>query len=57
MSAVHLDHSYSLLSGRGVATVLEFFKILDIRGEMALDGEIQACIRYSALQKGGGAQQ
>ena len=36
---LHLDQSYSLLSGRSASLVLEFFKALDIRGEMALDGE------------------
>ncbi len=36
---IHLDQSYSLLSGRDVSVLLEFFKALDIRGEMAIDGE------------------
>ena len=36
---LRLDQSYSLLSGRSASVVLEFFKALDIRGEMALDGE------------------
>ena len=39
LSYLHLDESYSLLSGRNVNMVLEFFKMLDVRGEMALDGE------------------
>ena len=38
LNYLHLDQSYSLLSGRDVSVVLEFFKALDIRGEMALDG-------------------
>lgn len=38
LSYLHLDESYSLLSGRNVNMVLEFFKMLDVRGEMALDG-------------------
>lgn len=33
-----LDQTYSLLSARDVSVVLEFFKALDVRGEMALDG-------------------
>ena len=38
LSHLRLDESYSLLSGRSVSVVMEFFKALDIRGEMALDG-------------------
>lgn len=35
---VHLDPTYSLLSGRDVSVLLEFFKALDFRGELAIDG-------------------
>ena len=38
LSHLRLDQSYSLLSGRDISISLEFFKALDIRGEMALDG-------------------
>ena len=38
LNTLSLDPSYSLLSARHVALLLEFFKALDIRGEMALDG-------------------
>ena len=34
-----LDHSYSLLNCRNVSVLLEFFRALDIRGTMALDGK------------------
>ena len=40
LSHVHLDPVYSLLTAREVAIVWEFFKMLDIRSEMALDGTI-----------------
>ena len=40
LSHMKLDQSYSLLSARDVSVVLEFFKALDVRGEMALDGKI-----------------
>lgn len=39
LSNMKLDKTYSLLSARDVRVVLEFFKALDVRGEMALDGE------------------
>ena len=35
---LRLDQSYSLLSGRDISLALEFFKAIDVRGEMALDG-------------------
>ena len=40
LAHLRLDRSYmySLLSGRNVSLALEFFKALDVRGEMALDG-------------------
>lgn len=38
LSFFKLDHSYSLLNCRNVSVLLEFFKALDIRGMMALDG-------------------
>ena len=38
LTHLRLDRSYSLLSGRDVSLALEFFKALDVRGEMALDG-------------------
>ena len=39
LSNMKLDKTYSLLSARDVRVVLEFFKALDVRGEMALDGK------------------
>lgn len=36
-----LDQTYSLLSGREISLTLEFFKALDIRGEMVLDGNLK----------------
>ena len=44
LSHLRLDQSYSLLSGRDVSIALEFFKALDIRGEMALDGMTESRI-------------
>lgn len=38
LTHVRLDPVYSLLTAREVAIVWEFFKMLDIRNEMALDG-------------------
>lgn len=38
---VSLDPVYSLLTAREVAIVWEFFKMLDIRKEMALDGAVE----------------
>ena len=38
LSHIKLDQSYSLLSARDVSVVLELFKAMDVRGEMALDG-------------------
>ena len=38
LSHIMLDQSYSLLSARDVSVVLELFKAVDVRGEMALDG-------------------
>ena len=38
LSYVKLDQSYSLLNCRDVNVLLEFFKALDIRGTMTLDG-------------------
>ena len=38
LSHLRLDQTYCLLDARGVAVVLELFKAIDIRGEMALDG-------------------
>ncbi len=39
LNSLTLDPSYSLLSAKQVALLLEFFKALDFRGEMALDGK------------------
>ena len=41
LSHVRLDPVYSLLTAREVAIVWEFFKMLDVRNEMALDGKMQ----------------
>ena len=38
LSHIKLDQSYSLLSVRDVCVILELFKAMDVRGEMALDG-------------------
>ena len=38
LSHLRLDQTYCLLDARGVSVVLELFKAIDIRGEMALDG-------------------
>ena len=38
LSHIKLDQSYSLLSARNVSVILELFKAMDVRGEMALDG-------------------
>ena len=38
LSYLRLDQTYCLLNARGVNVVLELFKAIDIRGEMALDG-------------------
>ena len=38
LSHIKLDQSYSLLSVRDVSVILELFKAMDVRGEMALDG-------------------
>lgn len=38
LSHLRLDQTYCLLNARGVSVVLELFKAIDIRGEMALDG-------------------
>ena len=38
LSHLRLDQTYCLLSARNVSVALEFFKAIDIRGEMALDG-------------------
>jgi hypothetical protein len=40
LSHIKLDQSYSLLSARDVSVILELFKAMDVRGEMALDGRI-----------------
>lgn len=40
LSSLHLDPSYCLLSVQGVALVLHYYKALDVRGEMVLDGKI-----------------
>ena len=40
LASVRLDPVYSLLTAREVAVVWEFFKMLDIRNEMALDGKL-----------------
>ena len=39
LSHLRLDQTYCLLNARGVSVVLELFKAIDIRGEMALDGK------------------
>ena len=36
--SLHLDDGYSLLSVKDVALLLEYFKALDIRGNLGLDG-------------------
>ncbi len=38
LAHLQLDTGYSLLNARNVSLLLEFFKALDVRGEMALDG-------------------
>ena len=38
LSHIKLDQSYSLLSVRDISVILELFKAMDVRGEMALDG-------------------
>lgn len=38
LSHLRLDQTYCLLNARGVGVVLELFKAIDVRGEMALDG-------------------
>lgn len=39
LSHLRLDQTYCLLNARSVSVVLELFKAIDIRGEMALDGK------------------
>lgn len=39
LSHLRLDQTYCLLNARSVGVVLELFKAIDIRGEMALDGK------------------
>ena len=39
LSYFKLDHSYSLLNCRNVSVLMEFFRALDVRGIMALDGK------------------
>ena len=48
LSYFKLDHSYSLLNCRNVSVLMEFFKALDVRGIMALDGTIY----FSQLSSG-----
>ena len=43
LCSLHLDSSYCLLSVKSVALLLEYFKALDIREEMALDGSVSRC--------------
>lgn len=38
LSHLRLDQTYCLLSARNVSVLLEFFRAIDVRGEMALDG-------------------
>ena len=40
LTHLHLDPVYNLLSAREVLVVLNLFKAIDVRNEMALDGEI-----------------
>ena len=35
----HLNEKYYVLSARDVAILLEFFKAIDVRNEMAIDGQ------------------
>ena len=39
LSYFKLDQSYSLLNCRDVSVLLEFFRALDVRGTMTLDGK------------------
>ena len=41
LSHLRLDQTYCLLSARNVSVLLEFFRAIDVRGEMALDGKHQ----------------
>ena len=36
---IHLDKTYSLLSGKNVLVLLELFRLLDIHDKMQLNGE------------------
>ena len=38
MQHIHLDKTYSLLSGKNVLILLELFKLLDIHEKMELNG-------------------
>ena len=49
LSHMKLDQSYSLLSARDVSVVLEFFKAMDVRGEMALDGRKKSKLPHGDL--------
>jgi hypothetical protein len=46
-SHIKLDQSYSLLSARDVSVILELFKAMDVRGEMALDGRKKFFLKIS----------
>ena len=51
LSHIKLDQSYSLLSVRDVSVILELFKAMDVRGEMALDGrKIKISSRVLSMQ-------
>ena len=38
---IHLDKTYSLLSGKNVRLLLEMFKMLDIHDKMELNGKLK----------------
>lgn len=42
LNSLHLDPSYCLLSVKNVALLLKYYKALDIREELALDGKTAA---------------
>jgi hypothetical protein len=52
MSYFKLDQSYSLLNCRNVSVLLEFFRALDVRDIMALDGKEDEGPVQSQLQVG-----
>ncbi len=49
LAHLQLDSGYCLLNGRDVNLLLEFFKTLDVRGEMSLDGILN--IQYSLMHE------